>query len=166
MSEGFGEPGEVLDDDPAPLTPGPAQASARWDIHIEQVTGPDDAEDLIRELLDEWTLPGAGSNPIRGALSVWWGPPSTDPTVERPLRTDLHHPTGYARLLWRGDQIGHEFGIDPLPEPVAVLASSEQPPIIVPAFQAQASLDGAIRAVREYVENGHRPDTRLIWTSQ
>lgn len=90
------------------------------------------------------------------AMSYWFA--SGD--GEAVLRADIDYDTGRAALRWLPDRM-HAVELEPT-VPIVVMASSDLPPVSVPAALARVSIDAAHRAIVEYVSTGQRP-TNVQW---
>lgn len=164
MTTGFGGPDALVEDDTAdPFYDEGHIAGVWWDICGVNVRTVAEAASLIDDLLDRQTLPHHGAA-LRGALTTWWGPPlRVEQYTSGHLRVDFHASSGRARVRWLPTgELGTEPGLDPLREPAVVMESSERPPVTIPDDQMTASVPGARRAIREYVETGQRPSS-LTW---
>ena len=161
---GFGGPGEVVEDIAEPFYAPDHVAGVWWDICGANISGPDEAEELTRELLARLTLPGPEGRALSGALSTWWGPPlPIEDFSPGQMRVDLHEPSGRARVTWLPTgEVAVETGVRALPHSISVLENSQRTPLTVSGEEATVTITGAIRAILQYVETGERPAT-LGW---
>lgn len=140
---------------------GQAAASVSWDIHTEDVSGPDDVESLVDELLTRITAQTSDARPVYDAFALWFAP--TGPGGERldpVLRVDLYPPDDRAALRWlpTGDNAS-EPGIAAAVADREVLVNTSRPDgyEMVPAGRLCVRLETAIRAMRQYASMTDRP---------
>jgi hypothetical protein len=149
----------VMSDDTFSASADRHLAGVWWDMCSENVDGADQAEELVRELMERWTLSGDDGEPILGALTMWWGTPINGSRFRTgPLRVDMHAPSGRAAVCWLpSGEIGSESDFRHGGTSFKVMESSSKPPVEIPAERAMLSADAAILAIREYVSSGRQP---------
>ncbi|MGA8116915.1 MAG: Imm1 family immunity protein [Actinocatenispora sp.] len=139
---------------------GQAVATIRWDINSENVSGADEAEALMRELLTRITDHASG-NPVHGAFAVWCAPVGVEgDRPEAVLRVDLYPPDGRAALCWLPTgESASEAGVTGLTGDRRVFVSSTRPDgyEMSPAARWRVTVETAMVAIHQYVSTGSRP---------